>query len=371
VLKSESNISFLDGTRGLAALAVLCSHIYNGCFKSFPTFNSIVISAGHSSVELFFVLSGFLIGAQFWKSSFDKKEFNYRNYFMRRALRVLPLFYISCFIFFVAFVLLKGNLGDKSIIEIIPFYLFQIQNFFSDINIINPPTWTVAVEIHFYLFIALFFYLLRKRSIGQQVIYIILLCLIVIIYRYWAYLQIEQGGNFRNLFYANSFARMDHFFLGTLLAMAYQKIVKGGLQIKYAGIVLFVLGILLHIGLIYTEHSFVNEGSTISSFLNVNILGIVTALAWSILLLSCTFGFTPLVKVLSLKPLSFCGKISYSLYLFQLPIYSYAFKPTFVKLFSQHNFWCATAYIPVIIGLSTLSYYFIEMKFLKLKVKIR
>lgn len=98
-----TKIPFLDGARGIAALLVLFSHIYLGLFNSYPILSATIIAAGHSGVELFFILSGFLIGGQFWKNIIEKRNFNFQNYFVRRALRVLPLFYISFAAFFIAY----------------------------------------------------------------------------------------------------------------------------------------------------------------------------------------------------------------------------------------------------------------------------
>ncbi len=363
-----TKIPFLDGARGIAALLVLFSHIYLGLFNSYPILSATIIAAGHSGVELFFILSGFLIGGQFWKNIIEMRNFNFQNYFVRRALRVLPLFYISFAAFFIAYFFLNHREPNFSIV---PFYLLQLHNFFSDVNIINPPTWTFAVEIHFYLFIALFFYVLRNKSVRVHLIGILLLFVCVAMYRYYAFEKVFNGGDYRNLVYANSFARMDHFFMGVLLAFLYFKADCIDSLKKWGGGILallsFVLGIIIHSVLIYFEYSYRNIISSDSIYFSVNIVGPLTALAWSFIVLSGILQFKPLTSVLSLRPLRYFGDISYSLYLLHLPIFSYLFKPLFVEFVSTNMFFCAICFIPIIIGICALSYNYIEKPFLRVR----
>ena len=93
----------LDGIRGMAVLMVLVFH-FVGC--TLPT-NGIertivrVTSYGAFGVELFFVLSGFLITGILYNSCHKPRYF--RNFYARRALRIFPLYYgVLCLVFFVA-----------------------------------------------------------------------------------------------------------------------------------------------------------------------------------------------------------------------------------------------------------------------------
>jgi peptidoglycan/LPS O-acetylase OafA/YrhL len=359
---SASKIPFLDGARGLAALLVLFSHVFTGCFQQVITAAGIK-AAGHSGVELFFVLSGFLIGTQFWKNSTGGSMFSFRDYFARRALRVLPLFYVSFALFFLLYSIEFRNDVSKSIFVIVPFYIFQLQNLFADVNLINPPTWTVAVEIHFYIFLALFFFVLRKHGTKGLLSGIAILFMAVVLYRYWAYTRILTANDYRNLVYANTLARMDHFFIGVILAFVFQR--KWMMEKCEAMAPLFFLaGLLLHISLVYVEY-----GVADISFFSVNLVGILTSLAWGLILFSGLLGFKTVRSIFSIRPLRFCGDISYSIYLLHLPLYTFLFKPLFEKAALHNDFLCGLLFIPCMITVGTLSYLYIEKPFLQLKEK--
>ena len=100
-----SRIEALDGLRGVAILMVLLAHFYLGSEQvvalHYPVLGGIlskVLLSGVWGVELFFVLSGFLITGILIDS---KGQSGYlRKFYMRRALRIIPLYYISLGIVF-------------------------------------------------------------------------------------------------------------------------------------------------------------------------------------------------------------------------------------------------------------------------------
>jgi peptidoglycan/LPS O-acetylase OafA/YrhL len=101
-LPSSGHIPVLDGIRGLAILLVMLRHftlgmraesVVDSAFKS-------VTSVGWSGVDLFFVLSGFLITGLLLDSKYGPHYF--RNFFARRALRIFPLYYAVLAVIFFA-----------------------------------------------------------------------------------------------------------------------------------------------------------------------------------------------------------------------------------------------------------------------------
>ena len=88
LVSSGSRIKELDGLRGLASISVLLSHYFGEVEHALPGF-----AAGWLGVDLFFVLSGFLIGSIILENK-DCKNFAYAFY-TRRAFRIIPIYAIT------------------------------------------------------------------------------------------------------------------------------------------------------------------------------------------------------------------------------------------------------------------------------------
>src|SRR5687768_14151075 len=91
----------LDGVRGLAILMVLLYHFVaqTTATNRFEAAVNWVLSYGFLGVDLFFVLSGFLITGILYDSRRDPRYF--RNFYMRRVLRIFPLYYAVLAVVFV------------------------------------------------------------------------------------------------------------------------------------------------------------------------------------------------------------------------------------------------------------------------------
>jgi len=146
----------LDGLRGLAVLMVFLFHYGGGlASKSIPVqIFGYVVQASWIGVVLFFALSGFLITGSLWDSINEK--FLLRNYFLRRALRILPLYFIALFISFLGAVS-KGLTFESLRAFLIYVFFLQDIPFLSDFalsyNSAYPlyHLWTLAVEEQFYI----------------------------------------------------------------------------------------------------------------------------------------------------------------------------------------------------------------------------
>jgi peptidoglycan/LPS O-acetylase OafA/YrhL len=153
----------LDGIRGLAILSVLVWHFAVGQVKttigSPMAYTMKCLSLSWAGVDLFFVLSGFLIGEILMKNRESKNY--YTTFFVRRSLRILPLFLLSASLFVVGLSLFKssGNEGLEWLFsEAFPAWSYPtfLQNFFmASTGEMGPHwmamTWSLAVEEQFYL----------------------------------------------------------------------------------------------------------------------------------------------------------------------------------------------------------------------------
>jgi peptidoglycan/LPS O-acetylase OafA/YrhL len=146
----------LDGLRGVAVLMVFVFH-YGGGLQSHNLFVhglGVLTEAGWTGVVLFFALSGFLITGSLW-DSFSEPHW-LRNFYVRRALRILPLYYVV--ILACAFLAVAHG---SSFVDIKPFWIFAF--FLQDLPFLAARAiqtysplplyhlWSLAVEEQFYL----------------------------------------------------------------------------------------------------------------------------------------------------------------------------------------------------------------------------
>lgn len=153
----------LNGLRFFAALAVIIHHTEQ--FKSFFGMEnywrfSIIKIIGNLGVTLFFVLSGFLISYIILSEKKNNGNINYKNFFIRRALRIWPLYFLIIFLSFFCFPYfdilnfnLSSNLNEDFYLKLILYIIF-LPNFISRIFPTTPfasQTWSIGVEEQFYM----------------------------------------------------------------------------------------------------------------------------------------------------------------------------------------------------------------------------
>jgi peptidoglycan/LPS O-acetylase OafA/YrhL len=153
------HIRELDGLRGLAALLVFFHHL---CFTSINPVGwaapvrvmRTIFQFGESGVDVFFVLSGFLITSLLIDA--PKNDSYYKDFYWKRALRILPL-YAVCLLGVLYFIP-----NSKSYVILCALFLSNFANVFHIQN--AGPFWTLAIEEQFYL---LWPTIVRRRSIQQ------------------------------------------------------------------------------------------------------------------------------------------------------------------------------------------------------------
>src|ERR1700675_3186470 len=143
----RSRIPELDGIRGIAILTVLLYHVlcYSMLHRSWSGLAHVATRATENlahGVDLFFVLSGFLITGILLDSRADPHYF--RNFYARRALRILPLYYAVLIVILLCY----PNSGRYVLLSF--FHLSNISPILG-ISMINGAMWSLSVEEHFYL----------------------------------------------------------------------------------------------------------------------------------------------------------------------------------------------------------------------------
>lgn len=150
-IASERRVPALDGLRGLATIMVIVSHYFGELWHGVRA-----LMFGWIAVDIFFVLSGYLIG----KLILEKCE--HANFFAvfyaRRCFRIIPAYLITIFVLVTLEHTIKSPWGDADVRFPLWSYLTFTQGFFMvATGKIGAhwlaPTWTLAVEEHFYLLI--------------------------------------------------------------------------------------------------------------------------------------------------------------------------------------------------------------------------
>jgi peptidoglycan/LPS O-acetylase OafA/YrhL len=178
-----ARIPALDGLRGIAILLVLLRHGIFGLESNSSIVNHF-LAVGRlsgSGVDLFFVLSGFLIGGILLDARESPRY--YTTFYARRAYRILPLYFVVTGVFLLRHLpvrLIPGTLGDTSPLAIPGLaYLTFTQNFFmvhvgwfgSTFMLV---TWSLAIEEQFYLVIPLLIRKIRgNRIVGALALVIV------------------------------------------------------------------------------------------------------------------------------------------------------------------------------------------------------
>lgn len=146
----------IDLLRATAALMVVCYHvIVHGNWTEFPSSGlAILPRMGWIGVDLFLVISGFVIGKTAMES-FAKNPNSWRNdYIERRLRRIAPLHLATLFIFTLLITPQILTFGWTSIFHLFT-HIFFIHNLFpSTYGSINGVNWSVALEMQFYMLIA-------------------------------------------------------------------------------------------------------------------------------------------------------------------------------------------------------------------------
>ncbi len=365
-LSNKEHLPALDGFRGLAVLLVFVSHILFEVFSDVPFLNALLFNSGYFGVSLFFVLSGFLVSSPFVKHILlQAPEVSIKKFYTNRLLRVLPLFYITSAVFFLIHIRSEAN--TTPYFNAIPYYALVIQNLFATVNIVNPPTWSVSVELHFYIFLGILFFVVKTWTEKKLWLSLFIILLATLAYKVVAYCLILKGGNYRDLIYANSLGNLDQFIIGILSGVLFYRKKEAVSPSLLKFFPLIGLAILLPLALYLFQQYQDKNYST--DFVAVVPSSIFLALGWSLLLLNSIRTNSITARIGAFPLLRFYGRISYSLYLLHLPIYTLYYKPYWKGHISSNMMLAALGYFALITLLSFLSYTFLEKPFLRLKNK--
>lgn len=313
----------IDGMRALAIIAVV---LFHAGLRPF--------SGGFVGVDIFFVISGFLIGGIVYRD-IAREKFSFTTFYTRRAKRILPaLIAMTLCVSVVGLAILNGEELRKfaqssaaSLLGISNLWFFKSTTYFSPDAHLDPflMTWSLGVEEQFYLLFPPLMLLLHRIGFKAAIASIMLLCVLSLIVSVWGTANSPIGA-----FYLLP-SRAWELGLGALVAVFQaQRPLRPGRLLKEG---LGIVGLLLTGAAIFglsEQTPFPGIAATLPVF--------------GSLALICAEGSTINRRVLAAPPLVGIGLVSYSWYLWHWPLMA------FVRVCSPED-----PPVPLLLGVALLA----------------
>ncbi|MGZ3768588.1 MAG: acyltransferase family protein [Bdellovibrio sp.] len=251
-LQTRHYVYSLDILRSIAILLVMCWHLPKEIKFAIAPISQI----GLWGVDLFFVLSGFLIANQFFSQLIRKNNFAFRSFYIKRILRTWP-----CFFTVLAFYLMLPNFWEHSYMP--PFWRFVTftQNFDLKLSAFSQA-WSLCIEEQFYLlFPIVSFITWRSKSVRLVVAVIVGLLLLGLLVRalMWFTFMADLTTNserqyqyFSKIYYP-TWSRLDGLILGVSIAATknfatqlWKQLTSYGDWLLFSGFLILLVGFWLH-----------------------------------------------------------------------------------------------------------------------------
>ena len=318
---SNNKSKYLPSIDSLRALAVLAVIIYHVDVNYLP--------GGFLGVDLFFVLSGYLISSLIIKEYKKTGSVNLYNFYIRRARRLLPAVYFMITIGLVVMVLFNEVLLRKSHLDAIFgyiyssnwWYIFHKLDYFDSFGAQSPfkHLWSLAIEEQFYMIFPLLFLLVNRKKkskdgtykLNKNFLYVVLGLILVSLI---AHILLFDINNISRIYFGTD-TRAFSLLVGVVGAILYP-MERLHAKVTPQQNMLYSVVSLVSIATLITVMIYTSEYNTLlyrGGFLLVAILGLIV-------IISSGKQHTLMSRLLSFKPVVFIGKISYSLYLWHFPV---------------------------------------------------
>lgn len=365
LIPAGAHLPVLDGIRGLAIVLVL---LFHSAVLSTSNVVQKVVSSAWVGVDLFFVLSGFLITGILLDSRL--KENRFRHFYARRFLRIFPLYYATLILVFLTPVglLIAGDLIEQGRQQQGWFWL-HMQNWrcvltnswnFAPLN----HFWSLAIEEQFYLIWPLVVFLAGPRRLA-------FIAFAVLIAGLSARIALVADGTSPIVIYSATFLRLDGFMTGALAAL----VVRTGLEHRRVAKYAFACTVasLIPLGLLMRRPQALLCLDPWTQTIGFTLLA---ALFAALILIAVTVpNESIMTRTLRWSPLRFMGKYSYAIYVFHFPILFALVQmkvedyPRFMQAFavSHPRLLNLLLMVGASISLALISWNLFEKRFLRLK----
>jgi peptidoglycan/LPS O-acetylase OafA/YrhL len=337
----------LDGLRTVAVGIVLCAH------GGVPYFRS-----GGVGVDIFFVLSGFLISTVLLAEWERTGAISFRNFYARRFLRLAPALLLTCGFVGLAKTWLTGRFPGTDIALSLSYtanWALALYNY--QLTWLNH-CWSLSIEEQFYLLWPLVIVVL-ERNVPSKRTKLALLIVAAAAIAVRRALMVGSWPDERINFGLDT--RMDTLMCGAALAYVVRGLPQGRLPARLSRWIGRFLAPLAFVGLIAVIHT-VTWYSPWMGWIGYMLVAGAAVIVVADLVAG---SHSLLARPLATRPMIFIGKISYGLYLLHLPVYYIV-----EALIPEASLPVRLAVkVPVSLALAWMSFHFIEKRCLKLKAK--
>jgi peptidoglycan/LPS O-acetylase OafA/YrhL len=389
----SSTLPELDGLRGLAVLLTVIYHLAlyiprvvtlqpGGWLGPGLGATAGLLAFGATGVHLFFVLSGFLLVRPYAAAVLERRARpSTGRFLLRRAIRIFPAYWVALLLIVVLF--RRDYLAAERLPDLL-LHVLMLHNW-SDATIetINPPFWTMPIESQFYLALPLLALLLHAGlRAGRRAGLVLLIGVVALspaLYLLIAgglSLLSEQASHHRTALYALGF--LFTFGAGAAAGFLHVAHALGRLPHALQGRLPRLCGAAGFVGLLLLAAQAVgnaffpgtmNERRWIYWAWSVPLL----SLGYTGLLLGTVLGFPAWKRWFSSSALCFVGKISYSLYIWNIPLLYYGVLP--LARATGSDLWTVViglaSIVLVLIPVSYLSFALVERPAFQLRFRLR
>jgi len=367
-LDLHKRIPALDGLRGIAILAVFFRHYAGGLEKTATStalhILGMLFNFGWSGVDLFFVLSGFLITGILFDT--QGKPGYYKNFYARRLLRIFPPYYLLAAIYLALTPLLAAHWkwGQLSFLVYLGYPLALIWPALAEVSpsVHITHLWSLCAEEQFYL---IWPWTIAKLRTSRAILRVCLaLAIATLLFR----IAICVTG-WVDITWTHDFlgCRMDALAIGAAIAIA----VRGPLEnrlMKWAPII-FPLAAVSVIAICLFRRTTDHSDPAIAT------IGFtLIALAYGALIVLALRHGTWLERLLSTRVLRLFGKYSYAMYLFDFPLTVFLSPRREFFIAASHSYAIGSAVFLLVCLLVNLlvaaaSFHFVESPIMRLKTR--
>ncbi len=352
----------LDTIRGAFFLMVFLFHAYKPKFGD--TFFQKIAAYYYSNIpltmDMFFVLSAFLLSLLGFREYAKNGFFSFKNYFVRRALRIWPLYFLIMFLSFVVIRIIAKNFDEQLSLPPWQWYVFFISNYYkADHVFFLRMLWSLSVEEQFYLVWGICLLLFQKK-----------IKIVILVFSIASIIFITNAALQNKPVFFHTITYLVDMMAGAYAAYCVHKQnYLSKITSKIVGV--YSLFFYCFLPILFFCSYFIDKNLYgIYNNLFAELLRLIFVAYSSIVIIDQIENENRIIDFSKSKFLVYTGKISYGLYCF------HGFVITFISLLyvklkiNIPPFWLAFIMLCITFCIASLSYKFIEKPFLKLKGKL-